>query len=336
MSMSFLSFLVPCHKQFLSSPSQMEETPSADMDIRATKIVRRSIFIFLKYYQYFTTTPVLLMLPFSVFVLLSQAFSSSSSSPLCAIPALGISPSLRLFLVCDFGVSYGIFSYVFSLPFTLSSLVIAKGYIIQALNQHKMVVPPSFPSLVSLYKPLFLTQCCNSVINITANAVAFSVLIMGFHALESLGFSSKNPLLLFVAGSLSYLFLANTFVICNFALVVTGMENCSGYSAVFKACSLVRRVGNSGALLLVALCGNLGSAAVGALFLYRIVRGYHLRGRQGFVSMALEGLLIAYLHSLIIILDTIVSCFFFKSYKSTFQKDDTAAASGEKTPLLHH
>lgn len=290
------------------------------MEIRATKIVRRSIFIFLKDYQFFTNIPVLLMLPFSVFVLLLQAFSSSSTSPLFVIHALGFSPSLQLFLLSDFGVSYSIFSSVFSLPFTLSSLVMAKGYIIQALNQHKMVLPPSFSSLVSIYRSLFLTQVCNSVIIFTANAVAFSVLFMGFNSLESFDSSSKNPLILFVARSFSYSFLANTMVLCNFALVVTGMENCSGYLAVFKACSLLRRCGNSRALLM-ALPANLGAAAVGALFHYRIVRAYHLSGRPGCIYMALEGLLIAYLYSLLIVLDTIVSCLFFKSCKPTFQMD---------------
>ncbi|RVW80950.1 hypothetical protein CK203_037303 [Vitis vinifera] len=240
----------------------MEETPSADMEIRATKI----------------------------------AFSSSSTSPLFVIHALGFSPSLQLFLLSDFGVSYSIFSSVFSLPFTLSSL--------------------------SWQGSLFLTQVCNSVIIFTANAVAFSVLFMGFNSLESFDSSSKNPLILFVARSFSYSFLANTMVLCNFALVVTGMENCSGYLAVFKACSLLRRCGNSRALLM-ALPANLGAAAVGELFHYRIVRAYHLSGRPGCIYMALEGLLIAYLYSLLIVLDTIVSCLFFKSCKPTFQMDQT-------------
>ena len=290
-SSHLIFLLLFCKQNFSLSPPQMEEIPSADMEIGATKMFRRSIFIFLKYYQYFTTIPVLLMLPFSVFVLLLQAFSSSSS---CVI----------------------------SLLLTLSSIVMAKGCIIQALNQQKMILPPSFSSLISLYKSLFLTQICNSVIIVTANIVAFSVLFIGINSLESFGFSPKNPLILFVSRSVSSSFLAYTMVICNFSLVVTETENCSGFLAVFKACNFLRRVGKSRALLM-SLPANLGAAAIGELFRYRIV------GRSDCISMASEGLLIAYLHSLLIVLDTILSCLFFMSCKSNFPMNQTGGSHNQ-------
>lgn len=276
----------------------MEETPFAYMEIKARKIVRRSIFIFLKYYQYFTTTPVLLMLPFSVFVLIFQAFYP------CFSYDLGL---------CS------IFCSVFSLPFTLSSLTMAKGYIIEALNYQNLVLPPSFSKLVSLYRSLFLTQLCNSVIIITAKTVIFSALFIGFNSLELFGVSSKNSLIMFISRSVSYSFLAYTMFICNLALVVTETENCSGYVSVFKACSLLKRVGSSRALLM-ALPANLGSTGIGALIRCRIVRAYHFSGMQDCVSMALEGLLIAYLYSLLIVLDTILSCLYFKSCNSACQR----------------
>ncbi|KAK9271569.1 hypothetical protein L1049_001930 [Liquidambar formosana] len=189
-------------------------------------------------------------------------------------------------------------------------MLIAKASIIQALNHHKLSLSPPFSSFISLYKPLLLTHLCNLLLIVAANTAAFSYFVF----LKTYGFPSNNPLFALAAGVLFYSFLANTVVICNLALVVAGMENCSGYPAIRKAFSL-RRGTNSMALLLAL---PLGLPAVEALFRYRVVKAYHLFGRAS-ASMALEGLFIACLYSLLIVLDTIASCLFFKNSRAIFR-----------------
>lgn len=90
------------------------------------------------------------------------------------------------------------------------------------------------------------------------------------------------------------------------------MDGCGGYLAILKACVLIG--GRTSTALFLALPVNLALAGVEALFQYRVVRGYHLAEKPN-SSLALEGLFIAYLYSILLVLDTIVSCMFFKSCK---------------------
>ena len=68
-------------------------------------------------------------------------------------------------------------------------------------------------------------------------------------------------------------------------------------------------------------CFDIGSTcqsspgSIEALFHYRVVRAYHIGDMNSF-PMALEGILIAYLYSTFVFLDTVVSCMFFKSCKT--------------------
>ncbi|XP_038879275.1 uncharacterized protein LOC120071218 [Benincasa hispida] len=88
------------------------------------------------------------------------------------------------------------------------------------------------------------------------------------------------------------------------------MERKGGFMAILKACVLIQ--GRSATALLVALPFNLGMAAIEALFQYRIVRVYHSRGKLG-SSMVVEGMFVAYLYSVFVVLDAIVNTLFFKS-----------------------
>lgn len=63
--------------------------------------------------------------------------------------------------------------------------------------------------------------------------------------------------------------------------------------------------------------------AVEGLFGYRVVRADHIIERSG-LSLAMEGMLIAYLYSLLIVLDTIASCLFFKNSKEDLLTDYAA------------
>lgn len=300
--------------------SRMEAAAASALMERTGKIIRWSIYTFLKEFQYFTTTPVLLMLPFSASVLLSQAVFWSSSPPPSAIHAYfkslfhaaGFSSSWLWVSLPNLNLSQTICHHVLSLPFMFSSLVIAKASIIQALYRHKPSLPPPFSSFTSLYKPLLATHLCNLMVNININIAAFNTI-------KAFEFFSYNPILLLVTRTVFYTILANMVVICKLALVVAGTGNCSGYMAIQKALLLRRRT-NSMALLL-ALPINCGLAAIEALFRYRVVRAFHLSGGPS-VSMALEGLFVAYLYSVLLVLDTVTCCLFFKSCRSNIWTDE--------------
>ncbi|XP_038997368.1 uncharacterized protein LOC120122264 [Hibiscus syriacus] len=117
------------------------------------------------------------------------------------------------------------------------------------------------------------------------------------------------------AGAVVYsMILANVIVICNLALVSSGMENSGGYLAILKACVLIK--GRTLTALALAVPANLALAAIDALFHYRVVvSAYSYRSEGGFL-LALEGVLIAYLYAVFVVLDTVVSCTFFKSCKT--------------------
>ncbi|RDX80133.1 hypothetical protein CR513_39343, partial [Mucuna pruriens] len=288
------------------------------------KILRRSTHSFLQNYHYFTSTAAFLVFPFSASILLSQALVPSPSSLLPQIysrlrtlfDAAGFPSSSQLFTILNLKVSQTITSSIFTLPFTLTFLLIAKAYIIQALNNHKPTLPPSFNSIASLYKPLLHTYICNCFLILSANATAFGLMFLAFSFIERFGYSSTSSLILFmsVAGVVLFsVILANALVICNMALALSGMERHGGYLAILKACVLLR--GRTSMALFLALPVNVALAAIEALFQFRVVRPYHIAGIAR-PCVALEGIFIAYLYSIFIILDTVVSCIFYKSLKT--------------------
>ncbi|OIW19640.1 hypothetical protein TanjilG_18450 [Lupinus angustifolius] len=136
-----------------------------------------------------------------------------------------------------------------------------------------------------------------------------------FSSIEELGYSSPNFLFFMSAcGAVLYsVILANALVICNMALALSGFEGHGGYLAILKSCVLIKEK-NSMALFL-ELPMNLALAAIEALFNLRVVRTYHIAGKT-WPYVALEGIFIAYLYSIFIILETIVCCMFYKSFKT--------------------
>ncbi|KAJ8563200.1 hypothetical protein K7X08_031652 [Anisodus acutangulus] len=135
--------------------------------------------------------------------------------------------------------------------------------------------------------------------------------ICGLQQLQETG---RFILLISATGAIIYsTILASTLIICNLALVLSGMEKIGGYMAILKACFLIR--GKKATALSLALIFNLVLAAVEALFQYRIINAYHHR-RTGLSSIALEGMFIAYLYAILLVLDTISSCLFFECCKT--------------------
>lgn len=123
---------------------------------RTISIFTRSIHTFYHNYQYFTSITAILLLPVSD---LGIKFFSFSLLPTIQIrhrnlSCAGFSPSSHFFFLLK--LSQTISSSVFSTPFNLIFLLVAKSAIIQAL--HNKTLPCS---LLSLYNHL-LTYLCNS------------------------------------------------------------------------------------------------------------------------------------------------------------------------------
>ncbi|CAM8943598.1 unnamed protein product [Rhodiola kirilowii] len=290
-------------------------------------IIRRSVYVFLQHYHYFTTIAALLALPFSALTLLAQAFSPSSPllytirARLHAIFKAAGFPQSHLLSVLSLKLSQSVLTASYTFPCTMLFLLIAKAYTIKALTPQKPVFPSASLAFVSLYTSLLFTYICSAFAIVTANASAFSLLFLGFSFCEGLRLSSPDWLLaVSSAWAIAYSIIsAYVLMIRNLALVISGMERSStGFSAVLEACVLVK--GKTSTALLLALPINLLLASVESLFHYRIVKVYHLADKLT-TSMAWESLFIAYLYSILVILNFIVSCIFFKCCKRNFIMD---------------
>lgn len=273
---------------------------------KAAKIIRRSIHTLLKDFHYFTSIPAILLLPFSSSILLSLSFYQPCSLTRSIFQGRRVS-----LLVLD--LPQMIFVLVFSLPLALSSLVLAKASIIQSLNHHKPVFSLSCSSPVSLCcKPLVLTCICNIILTVTITTTTLSFLFEASSFFKGLLIiPSISPFFDLAAGIVFYVVLTNTMVTCNLALVVAGIDNCTIYKSLCKACLL--RKGTDSMALLLALPINLGLVATEALFRYRVVRAYDPVFGRFSMPMILEGLLISYLFSLLVVLDTISSYLFIRN-----------------------
>ncbi|KAF5730183.1 hypothetical protein HS088_TW20G00555 [Tripterygium wilfordii] len=284
------------------------------------KIMRRSIYNFLQNYQNFTTIAALLAFPFSVSVLLSQSFlvPSSSSSIHNRLRALfeaaGVPESSQPFKILTLKLSQTISSSIFTLPFSLTFFLASKAYVIHTLHQNK--------STFLLCKPLFVTYLCSLFIVLSANATALSIFFLGFNLVqETLFFSPNWVLILSATGAVIYsVILANAVVVCNLALVLSGIEGCGGWIAILKALVLMR--GRTSTALSLAVPVSIVLAGIEALFQYRLVRGGDRSyGHSSTPAMAMEGMLIAYLYSIFLVLDTVVNCMFFKSCMRAVERE---------------
>ncbi|XP_059303641.1 uncharacterized protein LOC132055708 [Lycium ferocissimum] len=290
---------------------------------RTTKIIRKSIFIFLQNYQFFTITAAFFAIPFATSTLLLQSYIPSSSFyPVIyerlhlIFDASGFPSSSEFFTLLNSKISQTIAISFLAYPFTISFFLFSKSLVIESLNYSKPTQKTTFPS----YFHLLLTQLCNSLLIISANATCFTLLFFSFNVVDYF-FGLSNPrlvLLLSATGAvICSIILANTLIICNLALVTSGCEKIGGYMAILKSCVLIR--GRTATALSLAVPLNLALAAVEALFQYRIVTAYYQEKTELF-WLALEGTFIAYMYSVLLVLDTIASCVFYKSCRT----DDVA------------
>ncbi|KAJ8560550.1 hypothetical protein K7X08_022410 [Anisodus acutangulus] len=205
---------------------------------------------------------------------------------------------------------------------------------------------PQYPNMHRLSSyPFYLMGMCSSSAEIKVSKVDHrETVLMKFRqkrkgrcfdkkiSILIYGFNLSSPrfiLFLSATGAIIYsTILASTLIICNLALVLSGMEKIGGYMAILKACFLIR--GEKATALSLALIFNLALAAVEVLFPYRIVNAYHHK-RTGLSSIALEGIFIAYLYAILfiayldailLVLVTISSCLFFEYCKTGCHMDE--------------
>lgn len=292
------------------------------MGTTTCRIIRQSTFSFLKNYQYFTSTPALVAFPFALSSLLSHSLITSSYLfPLLRLRltslflAAGFPPSSQLFAILNLKLSQTILTFLFVSPFTYSFLLLAKASVIQA-HRKKPPHEPEFSSWIALFRPLLITQLCNSLLILSANATCFFLLVIFFNCFYVLGLSSQTHLLLISAtGALIYsIVLANAYVVSNLALVSSGMEKRGGFISILKACVLIQ--GRTATALSLAVPMNMALAAIEVLFQYRVAGAYYSRATAPNLAMLLEGMLVAYLYALLLVLDTIVNCVFWRSCKT--------------------
>ncbi|WOH05322.1 hypothetical protein DCAR_0624738 [Daucus carota subsp. sativus] len=292
------------------------------------KNIRSSVYLFLSNYHYFTIS-ALFALPFSATILITQALVPFSNllPPIqlrlqALLFAAGLPPSSQFFSILSIKLSQTITSSILVLPFAFSFLLFAKASVIKALSQPKPSLPPKISSFTPILKPIFSTQICNSVLILSVNATSLSIIAIAFNCLDAFNLiSSPRSISLFsAAAALLYsIFLSNAFIISNLALVLSGSESKGGYLSILKACVLIR--GRNSKAILLALPLNMALAAIEALFQYRLVEAFSSTKFPNF-SMTLEWIIIAYLYSIFIVLDTIISCMFYKSCEAVFFVED--------------
>ncbi|KAL8256992.1 hypothetical protein R6Q59_029033 [Mikania micrantha] len=108
-------------------------------------------------------------------------------------------------------------------------------------------------------------------------------------------------------------------IVTNLALILSGMELNGGFISILKACVMIR--GRTSIALSLSLPVNMALAGIEALFWFRIIKTYSDSGMiEPTSTMILEGLLIAYLYSILITIDAIIGCVFFKSCKIAYDQ----------------
>ncbi|KAG9156610.1 hypothetical protein Leryth_006588 [Lithospermum erythrorhizon] len=287
---------------------------------RTCKILRRSIFIFLQKYQFFTSTAAILVFPFAASTLLAQSSINlpSSSSLLLTIHrrlkslfyAAGLPVPSEFLTILNWKLSQTISTSFLVLPFTMSFFLLAKGSIIQELRNSKR-------AMISTYLPLVKTQLWNFLLILSTNATFFSIIFFVFNILDALGLRNSNLLLIISAAAavLYSIMLANALIICSLALILSGSEMNGGYMTILRACTLIKGRTQTAMSLLLGI--NIPLAAVESLFQYRILRAYS-DSETSLSCLACEAMLITYLYTLVLVLDTIIGFVFLQSCKSSY------------------
>uniref|UniRef100_A0ACD5YIJ8 Uncharacterized protein n=1 Tax=Avena sativa TaxID=4498 RepID=A0ACD5YIJ8_AVESA len=298
----------------------------------ATRIMRMALHAFFTHYHPAASGAALLALPFSAAALLSR---SQAALALLARPSLlpalsrglrrvlvtaGFPPASQLLFLLNHRLSQSVFSFLATLPFSLSFLLLAKACAVRAMQSQprKQQMPVPFPR----YPAMARTQLANFAALLLANAAVFAALLAAFNAAEALrlGSDGRAVLALSAAGVIVYsVALANAAAVCNLATVVAAAEGgLDGRHALLKALLLVQ--GDAATAVAVALPASLATTAVEGLFQLRVMKLYSVNGRIS-SAMVCEGFLIAYIHSMICVLDTVITFMVYQTCNATHSCD---------------
>uniref|UniRef100_A0A0A9ES99 Uncharacterized protein n=1 Tax=Arundo donax TaxID=35708 RepID=A0A0A9ES99_ARUDO len=179
------------------------------------------------------------------------------------------------------------------------------------------------------------TQLVNCLALLLANAAVFAALLAAFNAAEALHLlgapsvsgsdggtgGGRAVLALSAAGVIVYsVVLANAAAVCNLATVVAAAEGRGGARAMLKALLMLLRAGDAATAVAASLPASLAAAAVEALFQLRVMRPYTITGKVT-AAMVFEGLLIAYIHAMICVLDTVITSMVYQTCKASHSCD---------------
>ncbi|CAN6343030.1 unnamed protein product [Urochloa humidicola] len=306
----------------------------------AGKVMRMALHAFFRHYHPWSSSATLLALPFSAAALLSRSHpallspSRSLSRRLRAVlVAAGFPPASQLLFLLTHRLSHRACAFLASLPFSLSFLLLSKAFAVHystsqpPTQRRRREHPPSAAAEIvwsSSYPAMARTQVINCLALLLANAAVFAALLAAFNAaaaLNLLGGASSGDravLALSAAGVIVYsVALANASAACNLATVVAAAENRGGGRAMLKAILMLLRSGDGATAVAVSLPASLAAAAAEALFEVRVMRPYALAGGRVTAGMICEGILVAYIHAMICVLDTVVSTMVYQTCKDS-------------------
>ncbi|XP_062203809.1 uncharacterized protein LOC133906024 [Phragmites australis] len=318
----------------------------------AGKIMRTALHAFFRHYHPASSAASLLALPFSAAALLSRSHPALlapshflSRRLRRVLVAAGFPPASQLLFLLSHRLSQRACAFIASLPFSLSFLLLAKVVAVhccscseQRQRQRHRRAPPAIVvgQLVrSSYPAMARTQLVNCLALLLANAAVFAALLAAFNAAEALhllgipsgsgsnggGSGSRAVLALSAVGVIVYsVALANAAAVCNLATVVAAAEGRGGVRAMLKALLMLLRAGDAATAVAASLPASLAAAAVEALFQLRVMRPYTTTGKVT-AGMLFEGLLVAYIHAMICVLDTVITSMVYQTCKVSHSCD---------------
>ncbi|GJN34959.1 hypothetical protein PR202_gb23676 [Eleusine coracana subsp. coracana] len=323
----------------------------------AGKIIRAALHAFFRHYHPSSSAASLLALPFSAAALLARSHPALlgpahllSRRLRRVLVAAGFPPASQLLFLLSHRLSQRACAFLASLPFSLTFLLLAKACAVHhCCGSSSPPVRPQrqwrrgAPAIAigemvrSSFPAMARTELANCLALLLANAAVFAALLAAFNAAAALGllgptttasFSSTSfstsgdraVLALSAAGVIVYsVAMANAAAACNLATVVAAVEggNGGGARAVLKAALMLLRAGDAATAVAASLPVSLAAAAVEALFQLRVARPCAASGGRVTAGMIVEGVLVAYIHAMICVLDTVVSSMVYQRCKAS-------------------
>jgi hypothetical protein len=304
----------------------------------AGKIISTALHAFFRHYHPLSSAASLLALPFSAAALLSRSHPALLA-PCHALSrrlrrvlvAAGFPPASQLLFLLSHRLSQRACAFLAALPFSLSFLLLAKACTVHfcspasLLPRRRRRAPAAASAGVVLREAVrssYPAMARTELVLLAAFNAAEALHLLGYLSSASASGSSaegggRAVLAISAAGVIVYsVTLANTAAACNLATVIAAAEGRGGARAALKAVLMLLRAGDAATAVAASLPASLAAAAVEALFQLRVVRPYVAGGGRVTAAMVLEGILVAYIHAMICVLDTVVSTMVYQSCKA--------------------